>query len=159
MTQILPPSAPVVRDEDLWFYYTGLKWRSTFKYIGTFPDGEHELIPGRDRDGGAICLAVLRRDGFISLDAGEEEGHVVTRPFALSGGKLFVNANAREGELRAEILNGQNEVVARSQGVAEDSTARELQWQQGELAGLKGQTVTLRFTLRKASLFSYWLTE
>ncbi len=69
LTQILPPSAPVVRDDELWFYYTGLKWRSTFKYIGKFPNGEHEPIPGRDRDGGAICLAVLRRDGFISFNS------------------------------------------------------------------------------------------
>jgi hypothetical protein len=60
------------------------------------------LIPGRDRDCGAICLAVLQRDGFISLDAGEQEGHVVTKPFEMSDGKLSVNVNAREGELRVE---------------------------------------------------------
>jgi hypothetical protein len=159
LTQILPPSAPVVRDDDLWFYYTGLKWRSSFKYIGKYPNGEYESIVGRDRDGGAICLAVLRRDGFISLDAGEHEGHVITKPFAMSGGKLFVNANARDGELRAEIWNGQNEVVARSQNVGEDSIRKELQWDRGELASLKGQMVSLHFTLRNASLYSYWLNE
>ena len=46
LTQILPPSAPVVRDNELWFYYTGLKWRSTYKYVGKFPNGEYELISG-----------------------------------------------------------------------------------------------------------------
>ncbi len=105
LTQILPPSAAVVRDEELWFYYTGLKWRSTFKYVGKYPNGVHELIPGRDRDGGAICLAVLRRDGFISLDAGKEEGQILTKPFSLPDGKLFINANARDGHLRVEVLN------------------------------------------------------
>ena len=157
LTQILPPSAPIVRTDELWFYYTGLKWRSTFKYLGKYPDGVTELIPGRDRDGGAICLAVLRRDGFISLDAGDQEGHVVTKPFEMSGGKLTVNANAHEGELRVEVLDSQNVVVAISENLGEDSTGKELQWKQGELAGLKGQMVALRFTLRNAQVYSYWL--
>jgi hypothetical protein len=159
LTQILPPSAPIVRDDELWFYYTGLKWRSTFRYIGKFPDGEHESIPGRDRDAGAICLAVLRRDGFISLNAGEQEGHVETKPFVMASENLYINADARGGEIRAEILNAQNEVVAISVDVGDDSPRRQLQWKKGELMGLKSQMVSLRFTLQNASLFSYWLTE
>jgi hypothetical protein len=102
-------------------------------------------------------LAVLRRDGFISLDAGDQEGHVVTKPFEMSGGKLTVNANAHEGELRVEVLDSQNVVVAISENLGEDSTGKELQWKQGELAGLKGQMVALRFTLRNAQVYSYWL--
>ena len=157
LTQILPPSAPIVRGDELWFYYTGLKWRSTFKYVGKYPDGHIELISGRDRDGGAICLAVLRRDGFISLDAGEQEGSIVTKPFAMSGEKLNVNADVRDGELWVEILNTKHEVVAVSEKVEEDSTSKELQWKRGELANLNGQLITLRFTLRNAKFYSYWL--
>ena len=59
-----------------------------------------------DRSGEAICLAVLRRDGFISLDAGEQEGTIQTEPFKLSGTKLHVNVDAPKGELRVELLNG-----------------------------------------------------
>ena len=157
LTQLLPPSAPVVRNDELWFYYTGLKWRSTFEYVGKYPDGEHEPIHGRDRDGGGICLAILRRDGFISLDAGHEEGHLVSKPFTLPGGKLYVNANARGGEMLIEVLNARNEVVARSEIVGEDTTGTELRWKRGELASLNGQTVALRFTLRNAQVYSYWL--
>lgn len=157
LTQILPPSSAVVRDAELWFYYTGLKWRSSFEYIGTYPNGEHVPIPGRDRDGGGICLAVLRRDGFVSLDAGEQEGQVVTKPFDVCGETLFVNADARDGELRVEIVNAQSESVAVSQNVEGDSTRQEVQWNRGELTSLKGRRVALRITLRNARLYSYWL--
>jgi hypothetical protein len=159
LTQILPPSAPVVRDDELWFYYTGLKWRSTFKYIGKYPNGEHELIPGRDRDGGAICLAVLRRDGFISLDAGEGEGSITTQPFKLTGTKLHVNVDASDGELYAAVLDDQDEVLALSASVTGDQPRSQLSWPSRDLADFKGQTVRIRFTARNARFFSYWLAE
>ncbi|MEO2031953.1 MAG: hypothetical protein ABGZ35_07690 [Planctomycetaceae bacterium] len=157
LTQILPPSAPVVRDDELWFYYTGLKWRSSFKYIGTYPNGTYESIPGRDRDGGAVCLAVLRRDGFVSLDAGEEQGHVVSKRFAWSGDKLLINADARDGEVLVEILDLQDEVVANSVYSKGDTTRGELQWKPDELTGLQDRAVAVRFTLRNAKLYSWWI--
>lgn len=159
LTQILPPSAPVVRDEELWFYYTGLKYRCNFTYVGDYPDGTTNSIPGRDRDTGAVCLAVLRRDGFVSLDAEENPGTVVTEPFALPAGKLYVNVDARDGELRAEVLDPEGGVLADSEVVTGDVAQAELRWQQGGIADLNGQTVSLRFTLRKAQFYSYWLTD
>jgi hypothetical protein len=156
LTQILPPSAPVVRDDELWFYYTGLKWRNTFKYIGKFPNGEHELIPGRDRDGGAICLAVLRRDGFVSLDAGDEAGYVRSKLAAIPGEKLFVNANARGGELRCELLDEQGGVIAQSEALQSDSPAKQLTWKQGSVKTITRRKASLRITLRNAQLYSYW---
>lgn len=157
LTQILPPSLAVVRDDELWFYYTGLKWRNTFKYVGKFPNGEHEPIPGRDRDGGAICLAVLRRDGFVSLDAGERKGSVLTRPFKLPSGKLLVNVDARQGELHVDVLTGNGTVVARSKRLTGDLLREPVRWSESGIAGLKGQTVSLRFTLLNGQFYSYWL--
>ncbi len=159
LTQILPPSAPVVRDDELWFYYTGLKWRSSFTYLGTYPNGEHVPLPGRNRDGGAVCLAVLRRDGFVSLDAGEEEGSVVTRPFKLPAGKLYANADAQHGELRVEVCDIQGTLLATSEVVQGDLTQIEIRWKQGTLADLKEQPVSLRFKMRNARLYSYWLAD
>jgi hypothetical protein len=159
LTQILPPSAPIVRDDELWFYYTGLKYRGSFTYIGTYPDGRTVPIPGRDRDTGAICLAVLRRDGFISLDADASEGSVATEPFTVSAGKLHVNVDALDGHLRAEALDQQGNVLATSEALAGDLPRGEIHWEQGDLADLVGETVSLRFTLSKASLYSYWLAD
>ena len=64
----------ILRDDELWFYYTGLKYRNTWDYVGEYPDGEHIPVTGFDSDIGAINLAVLRRDGFISLNANHQEG-------------------------------------------------------------------------------------
>ena len=55
---------------------------------------------------GALCLAKLRLDGFVSLDA-EGEGTVVTERFTLNGADLYVNADVPHGELRAEILDAE----------------------------------------------------
>jgi hypothetical protein len=159
LTQILPPSAPVVRDDELWFYYTGLKYRGSFTYAGTYPKGTHIPIRGRDRDTGAICLAVLRRDGFVSLDAGDQEGRVVTKPFQLSAGKLSVNVDAHEGELTVEVLDKDDKVVATSETLQGDWARGEVVWRNGNLADLVEQTVSLRFTLQQGRLYSYWCSD
>ncbi len=159
LTQILPPSTPILRDDELWFYYTGLKWRGSFTYVGTFPNGEYVPIPGKDRDGGAICLAVLRRDGFISLDAGDKQGILQTQPFQLPAEKLGVNANVRGGDLQVEVLDEAGTVLSRSETLSGDLLQGTVIWQGEGLSGLAGKTVSLRFRLRGGSLYSYWLTD
>ncbi len=159
LTQILPPSAPVIRDDELWFYYTGLKWRSSFTYIGAYPNGETVPIPGRNSDGGAVCLAVLRRDGFVSLDAGETEGSVLSQPFTLSASKLYANVDAHHGELRVEACGNDGKILAQSEVVHGDFPQVEIRWEQGKLIDLKEQPVSLRFKMRNAGLYSYWLAD
>jgi hypothetical protein len=146
---IIGPSFPIVRDDELWFYYTGLK-----QYGGPPPTGG-----GDWNNMGGICLAVLRRDGFISLDAGGEEGTVLTQPFRLTGSMLCVNVDAPDGELRAEVLEEEGKVLAASSRLKGDQPRREVHWQQGHIAGLKGQVVRLRFILHNACFYAYWLEE
>ena len=145
LTQILPPTGPVVRGEELWFYYTGIKYR------GEPPKGAKNI--------GAVCLAVLRRDGFISLDAGQKEGTLLTEPFTVAAGKLFVNVDAPKGELRAEALAGPGNVLAVSAPVKGDRPRAELTWQKGDIGDLLGKVVSLRVTVRNARFYSYWLGE
>jgi hypothetical protein len=156
LTQILPPSAPLVRDDELWFYYTGLKYRASFDYIGKFPDGEYRRKQGLEDDHGAVCLAVLRRDGFLSLTATEEEGSVETRRFRLPTGRMFVNVDARQGRLRVEVLDPTGEVVAPSAPIVTDTPKKELTWESSDLATWVGKEVSLRFVLTEASVYSYW---
>lgn len=147
-TQILGPASAVVRGNELWFYYTGIKYRGEFEYEGG----------GLDPEVGAVCLAVLRRDGFISLDAGEEKGTLTTCPFTLDGSRLYMNVEAPDGEVRAEALDETGKVLASSPLLKGDHPRGELQWQQ-DLARLQGRVVSLRFTLRCANLYSYWLED
>ena len=149
-TQLLPPSAPVVHGDELWFYYTGVKYR--------------HVPEDADLKGGAICLAVLRRDGFISLDAGDEPGVALTQPFNLPAGDLHVNVDAGGGMLQVELMaagggaeNGKT--LARTRSVTGDHTTARLQWKGGELAKFKSRKTQLRFTLRRANLFSYWFAQ
>lgn len=156
LTQILGPSDVVRRGDELWFYYTGLKYRGGMVLQGG------KWVPGPgfkpERDNGAVCLAVLRRDGFISLDATKIAGFVQTQPFNVPGSQLFVNVDAsRGGDLIAELLNGAGEVVARSARLTGDQLRGPVQWAAGDIADLKGQTASLRFTLRNAEFYSYWL--
>ncbi len=109
-----------------------------------------------DPDIGGVCLAVLRRDGFISLGAQEEAGSMSTKPFLAPRGKLHVNVGTRGGMLRVDALNADNKVVATSIDVVADSPRHELKWKLGDFARLTGQPVTLRFTLRSGQLYSYW---
>jgi len=169
LTQILGPSSPLVRGDELWFYYTGLKYRGGLKWIG--PDGEWTTGDGTwcdgrwekmddfhpDPDGGAICLATLRRDGFVSLSAGKKGGKLFTEPFKVRGRRLFVNIDASKGELRVAALGTDRKVLATSVPLAGDHRRAEVKWRKGNIADLKGKMVRLRFTLHNADFYSYWL--
>jgi len=100
---------------------------------------------------------VLRRDGFISLDASEKEGTVLTKPFKVTGSKLFVNVDARKGEFRIEALGKDGETLAASAPAKGNLPRAEVKWQKGDIAGLKDNVVALRFTSRNARFYSYWL--
>jgi hypothetical protein len=165
-----PPSNAIVRDGELWFYYNGLK------YSGWSPKPDFQ-----DQDGGAVCLAVLRRDGFLSLDAGNEEGTLVTHTLSLPPrtSRLFVNLAATGGELSVALLDpaGQPldpfravEVVPRpgtgtrdrplprfSDPIGGDHLAAEVCWKgKSDISEVAGREVRLRFRLRRTQLFSYW---
>ena len=159
LTQIIGPSDAVVRGDELWFYYTGLKYRASWRYVGQYPHGEHIRLPGLDPDQDAICLAVLRRDGFVSMEAGESEGVLVTKSFALSGSRLYVNVDAPEGELRVEVLSRGAKVLAASRPLTGDQPHGQVIWKKGNMGSTKGREVRLRFRLRKAHFYSFWLEE
>ncbi|MFH1008263.1 MAG: hypothetical protein V1800_12310 [Candidatus Latescibacterota bacterium] len=140
---IIGPSFPVVRGNELWFYYTGIR--------------NYAYVSSNQGDNGAICLAVLRRDGFVSLDAGAKEGVLLTQPFTLNGGSLYVNVDAPKGALRVEVLGEGGEIVAASSPVQGDQPQGEVRFEHGNLDLLQGQQVCLRFLARHARFYSYWL--
>ena len=144
-TQLLPPSAPVAHGDELWFYYTGIKYRIK--------------PPDADPASGAICLAILRRDGFVSLDAGQETGVMITKPLVVHWTSLSVNVDASEGALEAAVLDDAGKVLAVSESIAGDWPDIQVRWKQGGMAGLEQQRVRMRLTLRNAKLYSFWLDK
>ncbi len=109
-------------------------------------------------------LAVLRRDGFASMDAGDEPGTLTTRTVRFKGRHLFVNADADEGELTAEVVDADGQVIApygreNCQPVRTDKTMQAVQWSGGkDLSDLAGKPVRFRFHLKKARLFAFWVS-
>ena len=150
-------ATPVINNNQLWFYYTALKWRAQ---LADFEPNKYARLP----DNGAIGLARLRLDGFVSLDAGETEGFVITKPLLIEGRTLHVNLAAPGGEVRAEFLDADGKKafpgfsLEQSIPATGDSLDSELKWgSQKELSSLAGKTVCIRFALRRASLYAFWV--
>ena len=141
---LTPPSDAIVRGDELWFCY-GTNMANAF------------ISSGTPHEGGAVHLAELRRDGFISLGTGETEGTLLTQPFTLPGRTLRVNVDAPRRPLHVEVLEGNGQVVARSYPLSSDLLREPAKWAKGGTADLMGQTVSLRFTLRNAQVYSYWI--
>ena len=154
---------PIVRDNELWIYYSALKWRDDpYEFHSDRSRRDPNTLTAdeqadRAEGMGAICLAVLRRDGFVSLDAAETPGTITTKPFKWSGSKLRANVETKEpGEIRAEVLDTAGEVVATSQPVKGNQPRGEFRWNPALPKSLQGQQVSLRFTLRAASFYAWW---
>jgi len=167
--QIAPTNRPLVMGDELWFYYIGAKGRTPPYKM--WPDGrarnQQDLTPEEqaDFDDGwiAICLAVLRRDGFVSLDAGDAGGELITRPFTATGGQLLLNVDVHEGgAVQVEVL-GDDAKPLEGLGLADcveltgEDVRQPVTWRKGSTwRQIGGQTVRLRIQLRGASLYAFW---
>ena len=99
---------------------------------------------------------MLRRDGFVSLDADREPGTLLTKPFVLAGTTLHVNVDAKGGELNVTVLDGDGQTVAVAEPVTGDQPRAAVRWKSGDLDSVKGKTVSLRLSLRNARLYAFW---
>lgn len=127
-----------------------------FIYYGGYSSGHKNF------DDRTINLARLRKDGFLSRDAGREGGRLLTNVLRMNGGELTVNANVA-GVLRLRVLDpsgkplsgfgeGETEPI---RGDATDHAVRAM----GDLASLAGKPVRLEFFLREAELYGFELHE
>ena len=142
---IMPPSKPIYRGDELWFYYNGSRYRTA----PTDPDPRHS----------AACLAVLRRDGFISLDGGAGGGSVSTEPFLLPSPWLSVNVDAAGGSVGVQVVDESGSSIAESEPIARDYPRYPVRWRSGDLAASVNRPVQLRFAANNAAIYSYWFDE
>jgi hypothetical protein len=138
--------------DQLHFYFGG--WSGISPRLG-----------GHMYAGGSTGLAVLRRDGFASMDAPSGvAGTLTTVPLTFNGRHLFVNANAEGGELSAEVLGPDGKVLApftrmNCRPLRSDNTCGRLTWMHAEdLARLQDRPISLRFHATGAQLFSFWIS-
>ena len=109
-------------------------------------------------------LSTLRRDGFVSMDAGAAGGTLTTRPVRFQGQYLFVNVDSAHGVLEVEALDEGGQVIgafsaANCVPIRINNTLQRVEWKGGgDLAALAGKPVRFRFHLRDGSLYAFWVT-
>jgi hypothetical protein len=168
---------PVRVGDELWFYYSG----RTFRHSGYGgPDrGTEDATSVRARVGrtavagqanddpppfvgmrGAIGLAKLRLDGYVSVGASYDGGSVTTVSVLPGGESLHLNAACRWGEIVVEVLDPDGQPVPGgvSLPVSGDGVDLEVRWPEGKPNPLtSGDPVQLRFKIRNARLYAYWV--
>ncbi|MBS3762429.1 MAG: hypothetical protein KGZ25_03890 [Planctomycetes bacterium] len=142
---------PIAVGEQLWFYYAGRNW-----------DHHGRLDPVADRRLSGIGRAVLRKDGFASVDAGHATGDFTTPPLEFSGAQLVINAEIGGGGfVRVEIQDESGQPLE-DYGADDtlpttgNSTQLTVCWREGpDISQLAGQKVRVRFLLRDCRLYSF----
>ena len=141
----------MVVGDHLYFPYTG--------YSGIDPGGFRGMYTGA-----AVGMAMLRRDGFASMEARQRDGVLTTRPLTFKGNKLFVNVDCPLGELRVEVLDRGGRLVEpftaeNCESLTVNSTLKEIRWKgENDLEKVAGEPVRLRFRLKNGALYSFWVT-
>ena len=138
--------SPIIVGDSLYFYVSGRR---------NNPAWDTNMATG---------LGVLRRDGFASLDAKENEGSITTRNLAIEGRYLFVNADASEGQIAAEILDEEGNVIPgyskkKSFIVQTNGTRLKVSWKEVDLLEALPEIVKIKFYLTNSSLYSFWVSE
>jgi len=153
-------SMPIVKDGKLWFFYTG----SIITHAGKMDDAYMKRMKDGVAQGkwpGTHCigLATLRRDGWVSLDAGSAPGTAVTKTiFWPQGGKLYLNADAQGGEVCVSVCQPDLTPYAgyeRSKPIIGDSVEAPVVFDAKKSIGA-GAPVRLKITARNARLYSVW---
>jgi hypothetical protein len=149
----------VVVGDNLYFYVSGRRGAPNYS------DQNTELL-NQAYAGCSTGLAILRRDGFASMNADGTSGKaqtLTTRKLKFSGANLFVNADAGQGELLVEVLDENGRVIVpfskdNCLPIRSNKTLQSVSWKDADLATLAGQPVRFRFSLQNGRLFSFWVS-
>jgi hypothetical protein len=127
-------------------------------------------------NGGNVDRISQRLDGFVSLDAADQAGTIITRPFIFDGGKLTLNVNAAKGSVKVAILDlpgsemtgynvgltnppkkdVRNYSIAHCDPITTDSVRKVVTWQGcPDVSSLTGKVVRLRIEMQNAKLYAF----
>lgn len=131
---------------------------------GTVRFTEHggALYGGVEHEGGIhdrLLRLSQRLDGFVSLDAGEAAGTVVTKPLKFSGNTLELNLAAK-GEVRVELQDEAGQPLrgfelSNCDPIRGDHLQKKVTWKgKSNVKSLEGKTVRVRFQLQQAKLYA-----
>jgi hypothetical protein len=124
-------------------------------YYGGYARG-HKVAAQSERQ---IGLARMRRDRYVALSPGREDGVMRTHPFIVPGGRLTVNADAARGAVFIRLLTADGESSfdlgsPEAKAVGGDVLAAAVEWPK-PLAAIRGRAVRLQVRVDKAGLFGF----
>jgi hypothetical protein len=109
-----------------------------------------------------VGLGRIRRDGYVSLDAGGAGGRLLTPPLSFKGNRLTLNARVKSGgEIRVEVQDEGGSPIpghglAECDGIAADDVDLPVSWAgRSDLSALAGRPIRLNIALRDASLYAF----
>jgi hypothetical protein len=138
---IRPAGGLFIHEDQVWMYYGNIS--------GTVP-----LI--------GVGMAYWRRDGFVSLHAGNEEGELLTRSFIPAGPELHLNIDASNGEASVRVCDFQGrplkgwKIDQPSETIHGDNVDTIVRWADSDFGKRTGQATTLLIRMRNADLYSFW---
>jgi len=142
--QIRPASSLVVMDDKIVFLYAG---------------SPNPHISSHKWD---IGLATLRKDGFVSMDAGDQEGTLLTQPMSFLSDKLHINAAVSNGGyVKVELLDLDGRIIdgysaKECKAFERDSIDAVLVWnKKNAIPAADSNGLKLRFLLKNAKLYSF----
>ena len=134
--------------DELWMYYTGF-------------DQPHDKVR-EEAYHPEIGRVRVRLDGFVSQDAGGQDGWLTTLPFTLEGDHLEVNMDgSSRGWLKVEILDeGMQPLKGFTEAEADrlggNNVRQVVTWGgKQDLSALRGKTVRLRFVGQSVKLYAF----
>lgn len=131
--------------------------RSNYAALNVVPTGPDEM---------SIYMTPFRRftlrtDGFASVNAGWDEGEMLTKPLKFGGKRLFVNyATSAGGRIRVEIQDAAGKPIPgfeldNARPLVGDSIDQQVGWKRGgDLEKLAAQPIRLRIVMQEADLFA-----
>jgi hypothetical protein len=158
---------PLVVGDELWFYYGGKKVHHDWWLFGQQENLDVPEVRDRtlSRDGHYLCLATLRLDGYVSLDATVREGWIETKPVFSTGAYLFINGRCDpNGYVKVEVMDTWNntwEEYSREkcEAFTGDSVHHKVRWSGRETVNEIPGSVKLRFHLRNAQLYGFQFAD
>lgn len=157
----VPQSSPPVVDGTTWIYYTACPERHSI--------WDYRQVEAQGRGRRSCMLARMPEDHWVSLDAGAEEGMLLTRPMATTDWEAcLLNADASGGSITGELVTPGGTVIegfGRGDciGVTGDGKDQPLRWRSGSgersLMAEHHRGVCIRLYLENAKLYSLTMTQ
>jgi hypothetical protein len=131
----------IIKGNEIWIYYRGIERKHNQPYASTVY-------------GGTISRAILRVDGFVSVNSGSDEGFIVTKSLTFEGNSLEVNCQTeKDGYLQIEIESDSESLV--SEKMSGNMIDKKIDFNGNKIKRFNNIPVKITFKMKNAQLYSF----